>query len=248
MAFKPLCDDHPFILGGDPEKCVRCRRSEMDHSDLAACEACTNVGPCMLYLNKIFLCEECYDKEMEHQSPEKQEERVRIYRETVINLSAEIDSQVKITPNIFNAETISIGEIADAINADASVENKKAMLFEAVHSRYVNFKQVLLGIEQDRQDTMVKIRASYQYLVELSNKLTNEEREKYRLQDLNYKPNQVVVKSSPGTPRSKSKFSKAALVEASNTSGIPMPILQTLCVRFNCTPEEAVNRFKNANA
>lgn len=237
--------DHPFILGGDPDKCVRCKRKEIDHTDLATCEACPNVGVCTLYLNTILLCDTCLQAEKDHMSPEKQEKRVQEYRENTVKLAKEIDNSLTNRPQYFNAETIAIGVLKDAIEADATVTNKRLALFEVIDARYKGFKQALVVVDEQRVELMNQIKASHEYMVTLSNQLTAEERAKYQIADFNYKPNQVVTKPKASNKKAP-KFSKAELMEASSKTGIPMPALQTLCVRFNCNVAEAVNRFKEA--
>lgn len=242
--------DHPFILGGEPDKCVKCRRKELDHSDMAQCEGCPNIGPCHLHLGKIkfgqdfglLLCETCMKRELEHQSPEAQAEREQAYRKNVISIAKEIDSSVGMKSEYWNNETISIGALADVINADASVTNKRASLFEVIQKRYKEYQQALIKKDEEKNELMNRINASYQYMVTLSNQFTNEERAKYQLADFNYKPIEKVVK--PKSPSKQTKFSKADLVAAAEKYSIPMPILQTLCVRFNCNVEEAANRYK----
>lgn len=237
--------DHPFLIGGEPDKCVRCKRKEIDHTDLATCEACPNVGNCTLYLNTILLCDTCLAREKEHQSPEKQEERVKSYRENTIRLAKEIDNSVTNRSEYFNAETISIGALRDIIESDVTIENKRLALWEVVDARYKQLKQALITIDEQRVEKMNQIKASYEYMVTLSNQLTAEERQKYQIQDFNYKPVQVVTKPK-SAPSKSNKFSQADLIKASTDSGIPMPALRTLCVRFNCNVAEAVSRFREA--
>lgn len=236
--------DHPYIQSSEPDKCLKCRRKEIDHTDLAICEACPNVGTCTVYFG-ILLCESCLQKEKDNQTPEAQNNRLKNHRVETEIRAKEIDLSVTSKAEWFNAETVAIGELRDVIEADTTIENKRLALFQALDLRYKHFKNILVQIETEREKTMTQVRASYEYMATLSNQLTEEERKKYQIADFNYKPNQVVTKPK-AAPTQKNKFSKAELIDASNKHQIPMAALQTLCVRFNCGIQEAVSRFQEA--
>ena len=235
--------NHPFIQGGVPDVCVRCRRTELDHTSLATCEACPYVGSCELYANVILLCPTCYEKEIAHQSPENQQKRIAEHQITSKNLqlSRDIDSSIITRADYFNAETISISELKSIIDADESIGRKDYELYKAVHERYLKFKTVLIEVEEKRLEITNNIKADQTYLNNLVSTLTKEEQEKYKARDINYKPNEVKVSKPTG---SGNKVNLAEIKELAKEHGIPAEILSNLCAVYKLSPLKAVIRYK----
>jgi len=237
--------NHPFIQGGVPDVCVRCRRSELDHTSLATCEACPYIGPCELYANVILLCPTCYSKEIEHQSPANQEKRLTEHRaitEKNLQLSRDIDSSVVTRADYFNAETISISELKKIIDSDETIARKDYTLYMAVKERYDKFKAVLIEVEEKRLEITHNIKADQTYLNNLVASLTKEEQEKYRVRDIDYKPNKVKVAKPKGD--GVGKVNMAEVKELSTQHGIPAEIIKNLCNVYKLTPLKAIIRYK----
>jgi len=239
--------NHPFIQGGVPDVCARCRRKEIDHTSLATCEACPYVGMCDLYPpphGVILLCPTCLQKEYDHQSPDKQEARVlhsRAVSEAQIALSREIDSSIISRADYFNAETVAISELKKIIDSDETIARKDYALYMEVRTRYDKFKAKLIEAEEVRLEIINNIKADQTYLNNLVSSLTKEEQEKYRVKDINYKPNEVkVVKPK----ESSGKTNLSEVKELAKEHGIAPEIIQNLCLAFKLTPLKAVVKYK----
>lgn len=233
--------NHPFIQSSVPDVCSRCRRAELDHTDLAICEGCPNVGLCEVYAGTILLCPTCTQKELDHQSPEKQAERLAQMREATLQTSKEIDNSITTRADYFNAETISISELKSVIDADPSIARKDYALYEVVHARYVQFKKVLIEIEDKRLEVSNNIKADQVYLNSLVSSLTKEEQDKYKARDIEYKPNEVkVVKPRSATPSA----SMSELKQMASEHNIEITILTMLCKAHKLTPLKAVHKYK----
>jgi len=243
--------NHPFIQGGVPDVCVRCRRPELDHTSLATCEACPYVGHCDLYKGTFLLCPSCFEKEdvinnltKDYQSPENQQKRVdranEITRKT-LEISKDIDASIITRADYFNAETKSISELKSVIDADVMIERKDYELYKAVHERYLHFKNILIEVEEKRLEITNNIKADQTYLNNLVASLTKEEQDKYKVRDINYKPNEVKV----AKPKDNSgKVNLAEIKEVAKEHGIAPEILANLCTVFKLTPVKAVIRYK----
>src|SRR5215472_3501069 len=85
------------------------------------CEVCpkTDVNITKHYGN-IWFCDECWDKEIKHQSPEMQQMRVETYRASVESSRA-IDAKVEVRTDLFNAATESIVNLKKIIDANAEI-------------------------------------------------------------------------------------------------------------------------------
>lgn len=243
--------NHPFIQGGVPDVCVRCRRAELDHTSLATCEACPYVGHCDLYKGTFLLCPTCFESEeainklsSEHMSEDNQLKRVERANEITsrtLELSKAIDTAIITRADYFNAETISISELKATIDADTNIARKDYELYKAVHERYLHFKNVLIEVEEKRLEITNHIKADQTYLNNLVASLTKEEQDKYKARDISYKPNEVKVSK----PReSGSKTNLAELKELSKEHGIPAEILANLITVFKLTPVKAVIKYK----
>lgn len=243
--------NHPFILSGVPDICVKCRRPELDHTSLASCEGCLYVGVCDLYKGTFLLCPECFEKEEtfktlsdDYQSPAKQDERVakaRLVAERTIAMSREIDSSILNRGDYFNAETKSITELKEVIDADPTVERKDYQLYMVVKERFDKFSEKLIKVDEERLEVVSQIKASQIYLNNLVSSLTKEEQEKYRIRDINYKPIDKVVKPKA---EGSNKINMTELKELSEEHKIPIEILKNICNAMKLTPLKAVVRYK----
>lgn len=246
---------HNFILSIDNgNKCakqwgtIRCNRPEIDHTENATCEACPNVGPCELYSaevgQQILLCSECIKKEEAvRNSPDVAQKRVN----QIIEKSKQIDSTIQIRSDIFNAQTTSIIELKDAINADESIKDKHFHLAQLLTDRLNGFKKAIFEINEELVSKATEQRAVQTYLNELSNKLRIEQREQIKLEDINYQPNPVKI-SKPRSVTPVRRFDKTELNKYAIKLGLPngMSVIQTVCIANNMTPEQAYNKLKES--
>jgi hypothetical protein len=184
----------PSILNS--ELCGTCKRDKIAHTKEAVCEACSNVGPVELMYGNMLLCESCISKDKEHQSPEKQEERVNNYRNSVdafVQATRSIDDSLRIRTDVFNAKTAAIVEIKNAIYNDPAIENKPYAFASECTRRFEILKKVIFDKNQEIIDATNEQKALQVQLNQMANQLRAEEREKLKIADINYKP--PVVKS-----------------------------------------------------
>lgn len=248
--------DHTFTPSlTDDKSCVKCKRGFRDHSKIAQCEACPNVGPCELFCDML-LCAKCYKAEIEannaalaeNNTLEKQEERVVKATETIkinqlIAESSRIDQSIQLSSDIFNAQTIAIVELTKAIDDDANITNKPYAKAELAVERIKHFSKVLF--EAKEQITLAEnaIRASQVYLNQQADKLREEERAKLRIADISYQP------TTPKTPKPKAtgtkKVSTKAKVDMTEVNvwagkiGMPYNVIHMRMIKFNMTAEAA---------
>jgi len=235
--------NHSFNPSVDPYKCSKCHRLQMDHSNLAICEACPFIGPCELYpdYTGMLLCASCIEKEeLIRNSPAKQQERINNLK---LESSRALDYSIQVKEDIFNAQTVSINELKTVIDGDATITNKHFHLANELTVRYKHFSKVIFDKQAEIIEESNKQRAVQSYLNTLSNKLRLEEREKLKLNDMSYTPHEKPI-SKPKSINPVKKFDKNELVRCSNESGFPMAVIQMICVKKNMTPLEAIIHLK----
>ena len=244
--------DHTFVPSSlDSSKCSRCKYDELSHTDRATCEACSNSGTMELFAGML-LCVSCIEAEMKatmlHQSPEKQAERMNTYQAT-IEASRAIDQSIRVVSDVFNAKTVAIVELKDAIDANPDIpsDRKAFALASELDARFQNLTKVIFDMKAELTELSNERGAIQLYFNQLSNKLRVEEREKFKITDINYqpaKPKLVTPKEKKTRKPSAPKFDRAELTKYATELGVPMNALQVICIRRGCTPEVAASILK----
>jgi hypothetical protein len=210
------------------------------------------------------MCAECWAKEcnMSVSDVNAQTERERQHIErmdadreraklNVILQSREIDATIQVRTDIFNAATTAIVELKKSIDENESIINKPYALAEELKNRFVHYKEVIFShneaiIEAGNQQKAIQV-----YLNNLANSLRAEEREKLKIQDINYKPQAVKpVKTrtitTTGTNKKQAKFDMAGLKKYAAELGVAISTLQGVCIAKGCTPEAAADMLRKS--
>ncbi len=227
----------------DPLLCAKCKRKVIDHTDRATCDNCGCSGEMNLTSNDDLLCPECDYKDLKPRTTEELSSRATEVRRRF----TEIDAQVKISTDIFNAKTIAIHEIKKAIDADVTVpaDQKYFTLAKHIETRFNNLTDVIFGHRKEILEAENEQRAIQTYYNELGKKLRQEEREQIRLKDVTYKPLEVKPTKTPKAPTTK-KIDVNAIREACTKAGIPQAVIMvnTLMVAKKVSVEEAIETYK----
>lgn len=210
------------------------------------CDCCTNPGPFVKFMS-MKMCMECYNKQKEHMSPAKQQERM----DTVTNrrlIDEKVDETLKVRTDIFNASTASILELKTRIENDETITNKPYAFAEELKNRFNHYKQVIFKAQEEMIDATSNQRAIQSYLNQVSNQLRASEREQLKLNDMAYQPKPVKpVSSGPDSktvkPR-KPRFDKDELNKAARETGLNAATIQMLCVSKGLTVDDAVKQLK----
>lgn len=243
--------DHAFVASfTDVTKCAKCTFTEDKHRDDAVCDSCPNTGK-LNPLGDLALCRECLDKEMqtirEHQSPEKQEQRMEIHNH-VVEMSRNYDASIRVATDLFNANTTAIVDLKKAIDDDANIpaDQKNFKLAEVLMERFNKHKAVIFQLQQSIVAEGSSQRAIQVYLNNLANKLQAEEREKLKIADINYKP-EVVKEIKPKVTKPKvAKATKAEIKEAATLLGIGEYMVVMTMTAKGCDLQEAVRILAQA--
>lgn len=241
---------HTFTPDSEnPNKCSHCKRAENTHG---ICECCPGSDTLVTY-KTMKMCRECYEKEKQ-----LTEESILNAKGRVADLNAairtaqSIDASIQVDTDRFNAATVSIAEIKSAIDADTSIpaEQKDYKLAELLMERYKHCKQVFFEAQQKAVEAGNYQRAIQTYLNAHANKLRQEEREKLKIQDINYKPNPVAATKSVKkiSDPTKKKYTQKQIMDAAKEAGAPLSVIQALVIAQNMSPEAAVNIFKQKMA
>jgi len=236
--------NHSFTASQlDSTKCARCKRDEIDHTNRATCECCSNSGICDLYID-ILMCQDCLEKENSHKRQEPERAVAVMNINSIIDNARRIDQTVQVRTDLFNAATVAIVDLKKAIDEDGSIENKHFALATELTTRFNHFKKVIFEMSEEIVEKQNQQRAIQSYLNTLSNQLRVEEREKLKLQDINYKPEspKPIKKSAPTVK----KVSKIEIREMANKYNVPELAVQMLCVAKNLSPEDAAKSLQKA--
>lgn len=160
-----------------------------------------------------------------------------------------ISNLIETRTDIFNADTIAIVELKARIDADPNVANKAYELARILREDYDHTVARVFELNEQLQVAGNKQKAIQSYLNELSNQLRNDEREKLRIADINYKPNPIQPKvksiSTTGTKSAaKKKATKAEIKDAAKSLGIAEFTLHAFVLQSGGDLEVAVNKIK----
>lgn len=215
------------------------------------CEVCpTENVNVILKPGNIWMCEPCSIKEDELTAQNNTPEAVQSRVNAVIERAKEIDKKVEVRTDIFNAETVSIVELKKAIEADETIINKPYALAQTIKERWEKLQTVGFELSEKLVEINNQQKAIQVYMNNLANSLRSEEREKLRIQDINYKPQavkpaKVKTVSTTGTKRT-SKIDKVALKKYSTELGIAEFTLQSFVISMGCSVEEAATRIRKS--
>jgi hypothetical protein len=233
--------DHKFAQSVvDPNRCVRCQFDEISHTDKATCECCDNSGPMEVWCGML-MCASCIEKEKalqaENNTELKQAERVKAVNSQILEARAQ-DSSIELRTDLFNAATTSIIELKSIIDSDPNIENKNYALASELKLRFEHFTKVIFQARQELAEAGNQQRAIQTHLNELANKLRQEEREKLKLQDINYTPQAPKTPKPPKTGKPK-VTPRAVIKELAQKYQIPEAILQMTITARKMEPEAA---------
>lgn len=234
----------------------------MQNQKTGKCEVCEQDNlPIELHYGNMWFCNPCWLREQEstkvHMSPEAQQARVdsliMSQRNPVgeaIKTAEKIDSTIEVRTDLFNAATVAIVEMKRAIDEDSTVTNKPYALAESLKARFEHFQNVVFELNKQIVEATNNQKAIQVYLNNLANQLRAEEREKLRIQDINYKPNPVKtpsVKSVTTRQTSKkTKIDKAELRKVAAQLGVAEFTLQMLCVSKGIGVTEAAELLRKS--
>ncbi len=244
--------NHPFIAAVDgTDKCARCRYPASVHGDNATCEFCPIPGRVEIRYGNCLMCETCWTKEQNLQKSnntvENQQGRVDAMNRA-INAAKQIDNSIEIRSDLFNAATVAIVDLKKLIYDNPTIENKPYTLAESLIERHKHFQKVIFDANQAVIDATNNQKAIQVYLNNLANTLRAEEREKLKIQDINYQPTKVkpVKTVKPITTKKPIKLDKKELEKYAAELGVSMFTLQMLCVSQTITPEQAAAKLRKS--
>lgn len=248
--------NHQFSpIIGIENKCVECHRAKNTHGD---CECCNN-SDTLIKFKAMMMCQDCYHKEiaLTKESESLADTRLQAEKERgnqviaineVLRKSTEIDNSISIRTDIFNAETVAINDLKKAIDEDASITNKPYALAKVIHERFNQYKAVIFQKNQEIAEIGNQQKAIQVYLNGMANQLRAEEREVFKISDINYKPNPVKLtikkEKGPIKTRSSKVLDKEELAKYAKELGISAATIQMIVVSKGITVEAAAKLIK----
>lgn len=242
--------DHTFQPSfTDINKCNRCTFAKDLHGDNAQCEACPNTGnlnPC----NGMALCRECIAKELSTSLPSVPVNEVThgTLPSTVLDMSRNIDNSIRISTDLFNAGTVPILELKKAIDEDTSIpaDKKHYVLAQRLLERFNIHKAAIFKLQAEIVIEHSSQRAIQQYLNTLATQLQKEEREKLKIADINYKPEEVKEPKPKVVKPKAQKFTNAEIKTACAQFGVDEFMVRMTMTAKSCSLLEAVHMIITA--
>lgn len=262
--------NHNFVESHDgTDKCAKCKFPSIAHGDEATCDCCPNKGKVEIRYGNMLMCQACWEKEQaahaESMKPENQQARVdamhirtnaamNAARTDMLNnamsASRRLDASVEVRSDLFNAATVAIVDLKKLIDENVEITNKPYALAEALTERFTHFKKVVFDANEAIIEATNNQKAIQVYLNNLANQLRAEEREKLKLQDINYKPGAIkpisTVKTVKVRAASSKKLDKKELDKYAKELQVSAFTLQMLCVSQGITPEQAANKLRKS--
>lgn len=198
----------------------------------------------------MIVCGACYEKEMAAQAemkrPENQQARVDAMNQALATAKT-IDATIQVRTDLFNAATVAIVDLKKTIDDDPTITNKPYALAEALTGRFNHYKQVVFDLNQQVIEAGNHQKAIQVYLNQLANQLRSEEREKLKIQDINYKPNAVKpVKPKAVKAATNSKATKEEIRKYCQELGVAEFTFRSFMVSTGRTAEQTANALRKS--
>ena len=212
------------------------------------CECCDAIAANLVLYNTMNMCPECYKKELalEEENASHADERVAEVRTHIDSEALQlqvVNTTIQVREDFFNAKTLSIIEMKAQIEQDHSIERKHFALSERLLIQYKHLKDRVFKRQEENVKDTSTMRSIQQYVNEHANKLRTGEREKLKIEDINYKPSAPKKAKTPKVK--KAKFDKKELKKYSDLLGGGVEYtLQMLCVAQNLQPDGAYKVLK----
>lgn len=213
------------------------------------CEGCEKTGTIvrLFHGKNQWFCDSCAETEIQRQVDMVRQNQLSLTPvESAIHQAAKIDSTVQVRTDLFNAATVAITELKASIDADASIENKPYALAEQLMARFSHFKQVVFELNQKIVEAGNQQKAIQIYLNQLANTLRAEEREKLRINDINYKPGPVKVAAPKPIKTTAKKLDKVELRKYAAELGVSEFTLQMIVVQKGLSVAEAAKVIRHS--
>lgn len=188
--------------------CRECGFNAVSHTALAQCESCPNMGECNV-IDEILMCATCEARDIEikrelglNKPTNERESRIV---ELINRLAKEIPSDRRA---YFVGRITAIVDIEHELRA-AQSENPNFELARIVEANIARLRTNITGLHQSVREAQGEIVADQKYLNILVPQLREEEREKFKQYDINYKPSEVSIPSSSASKPRQSASDKA---------------------------------------
>lgn len=252
--------NHSFIASQfDALRCAKCKRTEIDHTDKATCDCCSNSGNMEVYIDML-MCSECIGKEKALQAvnntPQAIQARVDsaipekgvLSMGNLVDKAREIDTSMQVSTDVFNAETVSIYEVFKSIDEDVSIpsEDKQFARAKYLREHQVKVQQTVFDAQKTIMEGNTKLRVIQQEINKITG-LRADQRAALQIQSPDYKPTAAKTpKAAAGKPRAPKKtFDMARLrtvcaeLIAEGYVMASAAFVQGICTRRGMTPDEA---------
>jgi len=164
----------------------------------------------------------------------------------VLRQSRDIDASIQVRTDLFNAATIPIIELKKSIDSDETITNKPFALANELMNRLNHFKELVFELNEKVMNAQNNQRAIQTYLNQMSNQLRQEEREKLKIQDINYKPGPIKTVTPKAIKLAKPRLDKKELRKYAAELGVAEFTLQMLVVSKGITVEKAAELLKKS--
>jgi hypothetical protein len=211
---------------------------------ISKCFKCGRERECdfvpVLINSTLPFCIKCQIEKETHLSELVESKANESQAELFISKAMSLDARIKISTDIFNAETVAIAEIKKVIDEDDTIANKHFRLAQAIETRYKAFAKVVHDKTDEILELETKQRALQTYFNTLGKELREHERAQLRLKDLQYKPKEPTKILKPKKEKLTVKtYDIAEIRAAAEKYSVMANMVQIFCIQRKITPDEA---------
>jgi hypothetical protein len=198
------------------------------------CECCDSQLEKYSEIDKMWLCLSCIEREAVNRTARHMEQVGKA--DDVITKAKKIDTSMSVRTDIFNSTTIALTDVKKAIDADETVVNKTFKYAEYLIDKIRDSQKLIFEATETQINESNKQRAAQTILNTIANELRQEERNKLRLQDIEYKPK--TLKPAKIKPV-KIKLDMEELARCARELNVPMSMIQGVALVRNMTARDA---------
>jgi hypothetical protein len=187
--------------------------------------------------HNMWLCDACLEseREAERQSTEASKK--------LVDRSRDIDKNVVLSKDIYNAATVSFIELQGAVKNNAEVEEsqKKAVLAQLCSERLDTYAAAIFETKARLAELENTRYAWQQNMQAVVSELQEKEQEKYRKYRVDYKPAPAPKAPRAKTPKTTTKELEETVVLAAKYK-VPVALLRSIAVSQKVSNEEAAKQ------
>ena len=213
-------------------------------SNIGECDGCPKTDVELFSVERMNLCADCRDKELEAIEASRNDHKNSPQVNQVLEFSRKQDAGIKLSADVFNAETVSFVTLKAAIDNDPEIpsDQKNHRFMQEIQTRVEALDKAIFDAEKTLMEQKNQRHAWITQRQQFIGKLREDERAKYKQFDVSYQPStklpKAVKTTQPAKPRAKS-LNMSKLTEVCKKYDLPRDTVRSIMVSRNMNEEDA---------